>query len=415
VKEEVIKHEIPKDHAFIFGLEVLDNMVHDKVIKGKDGNWYQVMVAEKSAMDAVGKVAMEDPSKMYKFPIYDHPKTALKTALDQLQSERGTDAESLTAPANQQGVGDVEGGKVGVKKSKRNYHQIDAQTLKNYMTEQPFPVQYHLLNTLPESKYFEYVMPIYDPVIEECAQLFTTYHASPHFNPESTTISHVQNKGLPQHQQGGIMSWLTSRILKKNLSFVDEVVYLPTELLRFIHRVNILYPSHTLLLADFDALPTTEEIPAVNAPVVAHKATESQLRGKTKDEPSYLVELGLCDIFFPTDFNFIKHMYTEICLDGKIAKKQHISPLSTVNGGKKEAGEQNGQNSTKVMDNEPIEKSTVDKVLSQPTQIQDTTIALTQELFLESFAETRKTECKNGFNPMLADYNNMALFIGQRK
>jgi hypothetical protein len=420
---------VPKDHAFIFGLEVLDNMVHDKIIKGTDGNWYQVMVAEKQILDKIAQDAVSDPEKVYNFPLYEHPAEQLELSRQKLREEENNDVQ-IQDNTGEGKLQDNEATAVDEKltpsKTKRKVKQISAQQLHVYMTKKTLPVNYSLLNLLPTSKYLEYVMPIYDPIIQECTDHYKTYVQadSPYFDSSNLPVSHIQNQSQPHHQHGGILGWFTKRILSRNLSVHEDITYLPTELLRFMHRVNILYPSHTLLLADFDALPTTEAIPGRNGPVVAHKATESQLRGKTKDEESYLVELGLCDIFFPTDFNFMKHLYTQVCLGGKVPGKQLLSPLARIpivednnNGVVQNPTPTATQNKQKLaqLNSTSLTDEGMRTVLSNPTPIENASIAVTQEIFLNTFAEIEKTECKNGFNPMLSDYNNMALFIGQRK
>jgi hypothetical protein len=57
-------------------------------------------------------------------------------------------------------------------------------------------------------------------------------------------------------------------------------------------------------MADFHSLPP-DAIRGVNAPIVASKEADDD-----KDWPTYLCPPGLADIFFPTDFDYLRAAYT---------------------------------------------------------------------------------------------------------
>ena len=106
-------------------------------------------------------------------------------------------------------------------------------------------------------------------------------------------------------------------------------------------------------------LPDT--IDGLNAPVVATKTQDTG--GEAHDFSSYLVPLGTADIFFPTDFDYIQHMYTKVT--GKDAE------------------------------------------------------VYTHRAFLEAYADASKCQTKDKkYNPLLDDYANMRFMItssGQNK
>jgi len=70
--------------------------------------------------------------------------------------------------------------------------------------------------------------------------------------------------------------------------------------------------------------------------------------------PTYLVPLGDADIFFPTDFGFLLHMYKHVC--GRDA------------------------------------------------------IVYPHAAFLAKYAAINECRTQSGFNPMLSDYSNMRVF-----
>lgn len=70
-------------------------------------------------------------------------------------------------------------------------------------------------------------------------------------------------------------------------------------------------PNHNVIFADFDMLKTSESAKmGINAPVVSQKLSKSH---EKKDFPTYLVNRGEADIFFPTDFRILSHIYTHVC------------------------------------------------------------------------------------------------------
>ncbi|OLL21930.1 Glucose-6-phosphate 1-dehydrogenase [Neolecta irregularis DAH-3] len=141
------------------------------------------------------------------------------------------------------------------------------------------------------------------------------------------------------------------RRLQAELPFAPNLskpVYIPTKLLQFLDILCEYFTHHRLLLSDFYKLP--DSVDGYNAPVV-------QTRYKRKMIPvsTYLVHQGYFDIFFPTNFEVLKDVYSEIVRPGR----HKIS---------------------------------------------------TQKEFLQRWAETEKTLTKSGENPMLEFYENAKFF-----
>jgi hypothetical protein len=100
-------------------------------------------------------------------------------------------------------------------------------------------------------------------------------------------------------------SWpsLTGRPLNRlfeNLGVFDYInpwscEFIPTGALQMLKSLVKLFPRHSLLCSDFHVLPDT--IPGHSSPVV-----QTRYKGVTVPCSSVLLERGLFDIFFPTDF-----------------------------------------------------------------------------------------------------------------
>lgn len=91
----------------------------------------------------------------------------------------------------------------------------------------------------------------------------------------------------------------------------DHSLFLPTFCLKVLKHINKEFPNHSLIMSDFDMLKTKESVKeGINAPIVSKKLEKSH---EKYDFQSYLVKRGEADIFFPTNFLLLSHMYSEIC------------------------------------------------------------------------------------------------------
>lgn len=78
---------------------------------------------------------------------------------------------------------------------------------------------------------------------------------------------------------------------------------MPTYLLHLVKSFKTNIPRAHFIISDFDSL--TSSIAGINAPIVSFKGEGSS---EKKDYPTYLVERGAADIFFPVDFYLAKLM-----------------------------------------------------------------------------------------------------------
>ncbi|KAL4520921.1 hypothetical protein Ndes2437A_g04873 [Nannochloris sp. 'desiccata'] len=150
----------------------------------------------------------------------------------------------------------------------------------------------------------------------------------------------------------------------------SSAIFLPTGALRLFDTLHKVRPNHRLLAADFDFLPETV-IQGENAPLVA-----TTIDGVTKDYGSYLVQPGVADIFFPSDFELLARLYDQRC------KTQSRSGV--------ERGVEGGGGGARYMKSKD---------------------------FFEKWAEVdvnkkrRKTRCRDGYDPLLEDYSNTAFLV----
>lgn len=173
-----------------------------------------------------------------------------------------------------------------------------------------------------------------------------------------------------------------------NLSPPD---FLPTQSLMLLDVLRHKFPAHRVLMSDFDELPDT--IPGRLAPVV-----QTRYEGQSVTCSTYLVSQGWFDIFFPTDFRFLRDMY-EWVMAGKDkvhARNQHR---------KLGSGENQGEEPKQVMsDSEMRRISELGVGLGwgnrKPLRV------LSHRQFLERYGEPEYTMLKDGTNPMLDLYEN---------
>ncbi|RHY52521.1 hypothetical protein DYB34_005145 [Aphanomyces astaci] len=169
-----------------------------------------------------------------------------------------------------------------------------------------------------------------------------------------------------------------TRFVRKAMGMADKTLhsaFVPTGAMQLLHTLRTSFPKHHLIAADFDELPAPSldassshplfhhprsptstasgPLHAANAPLVASKTA-----GVTCDHDTYLVEGGIADVFFSTDFVKLKHAY---CL----AQHRQAHQVSIV-------------------------KSSA---------------------FLQQFADTAKTRTILGYNPLLEDYANTSFIL----
>lgn len=186
-------------------------------------------------------------------------------------------------------------------------------------------------NRLMEPVFFEYPKPVTDALMLRCLQ-------------------QLQSRTLSERTVGADVRTALRAALSMSLEAVArEDQWLPTGAMKLMDVLNTHFPKASLVLADFDHLPT--RIAGYCAPLV-----QSKLKGGgTREMGTYLAEEGTCDIFFPTDFAFLRRLYTAA------TKRQ----------------------------------ATVTK----------------QQAFLREYADLAATTTQSGYNPLLEEYPNMSMFL----
>lgn len=159
---------------------------------------------------------------------------------------------------------------------------------------------------------------------------------------------------------------------------LTDPVFIPTNALRLIEKLKTHFPSHRIIMSDFDSLP--DSLTGINAPVV-----QTRYKGTMIPVTTYLVLQGFFDIFFPTNFDHLKKTYKAVLNNSSRAEgreweffSSHFNPSSA--GGATGGRERNL------------------KVYSHAE-------------FLERYAETEKLQLRDGSNPLLSWYANASWFL----
>ncbi|GAA6010662.1 hypothetical protein JCM11491_003015 [Sporobolomyces phaffii] len=105
--------------------------------------------------------------------------------------------------------------------------------------------------------------------------------------------------------------------------------FIPTRQLQLLEVLRDKFPNHRVLMSDFDKLP--DAVRGVNAPVV-----QTRYQGETVPCTTYLVQPGFFDIFFPTDFEALREMYTLVMsqprtLSSSASSGPHSTTTTTTN------------------------------------------------------------------------------------
>ena len=193
----------------------------------------------------------------------------------------------------------------------------------------------------------------------------------------------------------------TFRTFYTNLPFAPNLSppeYIPTRLLTLLRTLRRNFPRHRLLLSDFSSLPDT--IPGVNAPVVQTRFQNAMVPCET-----LLVRQGYFDIFFPTNFENLRDMYEHILAQPLPATEgaPRFSPLNMTASPLAEG------NSFFSSYHPKTRRPPVDGVTSSsglPVGERKSQV-YTHAEFMETYADLKKTQLRNGENPLLDTYKNV--------
>ncbi|KAH6571908.1 hypothetical protein BASA50_008429 [Batrachochytrium salamandrivorans] len=181
-----------------------------------------------------------------------------------------------------------------------------------------------------DSDYQQAYEPLTDPLIKEYLDVrSSTGYKTPTLGMLSTLLAPVRRL-LP---------------FSANMSSPE---FVPTSTFQLLHTLKRYFPQHRLVISDFDSLP--DAIPGIDAPVV-----QTRYQGNMVACSTYLVQPGWFDIFFPTNFQLLKSVYTKVT--GRDAR------------------------------------------------------VVTQKQFLEENADLEKTRTQSGENPMLSFYENFKFIL----
>lgn len=181
-----------------------------------------------------------------------------------------------------------------------------------------------------------------------------------------------------------------------NLSPPD---FLPTQSLMLLDVLRNKFPAHRILMSDFDELPDT--IPGRMAPVV-----QTRYEGQSVTCSTYLVSQGWFDIFFPTDFRFLRDMYEWVMAgkDKTHARHNHNHHIQWGTGSTALAGPEQQLQQQGMSENEMRRIAEIGVGLGwgnrKPLRV------LSHRQFLERYGEPEYTMLKDGTNPMLDLYEN---------
>jgi hypothetical protein len=133
-----------------------------------------------------------------------------------------------------------------------------------------------------------------------------------------------------------------------------------------------------------------------------------QVGGATIDHGSYLVPPGSADIFFPTDFTLLCELYRQACAAAAVQAKPNQSqavdrpPAGAAHSAAASAGS-------------AVERAApaVDQDLEAEAAADSTEHLSTSDFMRRHCPDPAAAATRSGYNPLLEDFTNTAVFIGQ--
>lgn len=241
---------------------------------------------------------------------------------------------------------------------------------------------------LEQPSYAEVLQPAEDPLLLHCLAALHPEQQSSGNNRGSSASSSSSNSS----RNGGskVKSWLQSVLGLPDEASEPTDLWLPTRCLQLLEVLHAMLPNHTLLAADFDALPDVV-VPGRNAPLVSGR----QGPGVTVDYDTVLVPWGEADIFFPTDFDGLSQLYAAAARSGPEAYA-HAAAAATAAAGSRPGGSKQRQVAAG----------------SSRTAVLSSSHSSTAD-FMSAFAEAKQTRLLSGYNPLVQDWPNTRVFVGQ--
>lgn len=202
-----------------------------------------------------------------------------------------------------------------------------------------------------QSQYSDLLLPATDPLIQRCLQALQLSGSA----DGGSAVGGSSSSGGE-----GFASWMQRALGLEDAESSQNNVWLPTRCLQLLETLHAAVPRHSLIAADFDALPDIK-LPGRNAPLVSGRGEG----GSVQDYSSTLVPWGTADIFFPTDFDGLCQLYAAAAAQQTVQRQRLSSSHSS-----------------------------------------------TAE-FMSAFGESKRTRTLSGFNPLLQDWQNTRIFVGQ--
>nr|CDI51346.1 conserved hypothetical protein [Melanopsichium pennsylvanicum 4] len=234
--------------------------------------------------------------------------------------------------------------------------------------------------------------PLSDPYIQKYLSII-----GPNLSAHSSSSSSSLLSFLPDGVRGA---------LARHAPFfpnLTEPIFVPTNAMRLVEKLNTHFPQHRLIMSDFDSLP--DALRGVNAPVV-----QTRYRGTMIPVSTYLVLQGYFDIFFPTNFDHLKKVYRTILntkTNSNSYHHKHMSSTSASVGGG-EGGITGDFFSSHF--SHPTEETTGHNNTGWRSR-QRTLKVLHHAEFLDTYAQVEKLQLKDGSNPLLSWYANASWFL----
>lgn len=206
-------------------------------------------------------------------------------------------------------------------------------------------------------KYEEFFIPVEDPLISELM----------------TCMDSLGHKWFAQKGKNKILDAVLNIWPFKLFQTAGvEKEFIPTGAYLFIKTLINKFPQHCFIMSDFDYLPPT--VSGFNGPIV-----QTRYKGKTVGSSTYLLQKGLCDIFFATDFELIsgiyKHLYNQ--------KPKNLLSCHPKN----------------------MEVHIAEDTISA--------VVLKHRDFCLQYADHKALQTSSGYNPILDDFLNVSFMIGE--
>jgi hypothetical protein len=207
-----------------------------------------------------------------------------------------------------------------------------------------------------ENARFSMAQPVFVEAYEPVSDLWVqkTLEIMDKIGYKHPSLQYLLNRNLPWNFiRQEFFSFMHKFLPEWQDSLASE--FIPTMIVKLLHKLLHFFPKHELLLSDFSELPNT--IPGhAFSPVV-----QTNCSGQTIPCSTYLLRRGLFDIFFPIPFPLVESIYRQILYDSKFDPR-------------------------KVAIQGHVE-------------------------FMHRYASLENTRLRNGYNPLLQEFKNVKMML----